>query len=74
MMPTTPTTNPRYLVIRAPSTPKLVAEVDPKLQDGVWECLGAPFFDASRQEWCQAIVRPVCDNTAPVSKAAKNSR
>ncbi len=54
----TPHPNPRYVHVRAEHTWELVAKVDPKLQDGIWECLGAPFFDRDRNEWVQAIVRP----------------
>ena len=53
-----PTPNPRYVHVRAQRTWDLVAKVDPKLQDGIWECLGAPFFDTERNEWVQALVRP----------------
>lgn len=49
--------NPRYTIIRAQTTHHLVAELQPVLADGVWECLGAPFFDSDRREWCQTVVR-----------------
>lgn len=49
--------NPRYLIIRAPTQHKLVLDMDLKLADNVWECVGAPFYDSQRLEWCQAIAR-----------------
>jgi len=48
---------PRYLIVTAENRVALVAAVDPKLADNVWKCLGAPFYDAERREWCQSIVR-----------------
>jgi hypothetical protein len=49
--------NPRYLIVAAVNRAALVVAVDPKLADGVWRCLGAPFYDSERREWCQAIAR-----------------
>lgn len=66
----TPTPNPRYVHIRHEHVWGLVAMVDPKLQEGIWECLGAPFFDRERNEWVQALVRPHRDPAA----AAKGKR
>lgn len=50
---------PRYCIIRAKNLHQLAAEVDPKLDGGVWECLGAPFLCVATAEWCQAITRPL---------------
>lgn len=61
----TPTPNPRYVHVRAQHTWDLVAKVDPKLQDGIWECLGAPFFDTERNEWVQVLVRPYRGGVLP---------
>lgn len=52
-----PPNNPRYLIIRAGSTVTLAAALQPVLADGVWECVGGPFEDSARQEWCQAVIR-----------------
>ena len=49
--------NPRYVIVRAATTHLLVAEVDPKLADGVWQCVGAPFYDKDRGDWCQTLSR-----------------
>ena len=48
---------PRYCIIRAQSTPARAAALDPALADGVWECVGGPFWDTQRGEWCQSIAR-----------------
>lgn len=74
MMPTKPTTNPRYIILRARNSMMLAAEVDPKLQDGVWECAGGPFFDHGCQEWCQAIIRPVRDLMLAPAKAVRTAK
>lgn len=49
--------NPRYLHVTASSRLALAAAVDPKLADGVWHCVGAPFRDNELREWVQAIER-----------------
>lgn len=53
----TPPHNPRYVIVTAATRHGLVAAVDPKLIDGVWECSGAPFLDPAQGLWCQALVR-----------------
>lgn len=50
--------NPRYCIVKSQRLHQLAAAVDPKLQEGVWEPVGAPFRDAENLEWCQAIYRP----------------
>lgn len=50
--------NPRYCIVRAGRLHELVIKVDPKLQEGIWEPCGGPFWDKDNLEWCQAICRP----------------
>lgn len=63
-------TKPRYLIVRHQTTTGLVSIVNPMLEDGVWECLGAPFFEPERREWCQTIVRPVAQPERSTAKAS----
>ena len=49
---------PRYAIIKADKLHLLVPAVDMTLQDGVWCCIGGPFYDGDMRQWCQAITRP----------------
>jgi hypothetical protein len=64
---------PRYCIIRAQTTHALVAAVDPTLQDGVWQCVGGPFWDTQRGEWCQTIQRISASIDSPTNARVKRS-
>lgn len=50
--------SPNYLIVATQKRGQLIAAVSVRLRDGVWQCVGAPFYDQERMEWCQAIQKP----------------
>lgn len=70
--------NPRYVIVRAATTAGLVYEVDPKLEGGIWRCIGSPFWEDAPERilgkkegmWCQALERRD-DAPLPAGKQVK---